>query len=144
MTTATGAYPGKEVQGTETLVRDEIIRRGRAAGKIRNHIEYAANLKNLILAEDDFELLAPVVINVVCFRYKPAGYSEEKLNALNEQLNHALNDSGKIYLTHTILNGIYTLRMVTAQTDLTSAHVEKAWELIKPRRGPSQPDAAGP
>ncbi|HOS72187.1 MAG TPA: pyridoxal-dependent decarboxylase [Bacteroidales bacterium] len=99
--------------------------------KIRNHIEYAANLKNLILAEDDFELLAPVVINVVCFRYKPAGYSEEKLNALNEQLNHALNDSGKIYLTHTILNGIYTLRMVTAQTDLTSAHVEKAWELIK-------------
>lgn len=99
--------------------------------KIRSHIEYAANLKNMILDEDDFEILAPVVINVVCFRYRPAGYSTERLNAVNEKLNHALNDSGKIYLSHTIVNGDYALRMVTGQTDLTYAHVEKAWELIK-------------
>ncbi|NLN31836.1 MAG: aspartate aminotransferase family protein, partial [Bacteroidales bacterium] len=99
--------------------------------KIRSHIEYAANLKKMILAEDDFEILAPVVINVVCFRYRPAGYSTERLNAVNEKLNHTLNDSGKIYLSHTIVNGDYALRMVTGQTDLTYAHVEKAWELIK-------------
>lgn len=99
--------------------------------KIRSHIEYAANLKNMILAEDDFEVLAPVIINVVCFRYKPAGCSPGSLNAVNEQLNHALNDSGEIYLSHTIVNGDYALRMVTGQTDLTYAHVEKAWELIK-------------
>lgn len=99
--------------------------------KIRNHIRFAGELKNMILAESDFEIMAPVVINVVCFRYKPAGMDEEKINRLNEQLNHALNDSGKIYLTHTTLNGKYTLRMVTAQTDLTFDHVSKAWELIK-------------
>ena len=50
---------------------------------------------------------------------------------LNEKLNHMLNDSGKIYLTHTVLNGKYTLRMVTAQTNVTLEHVEKAWDLIK-------------
>jgi aromatic-L-amino-acid decarboxylase len=88
-------------------------------------------LKELILKEADFEILAPVVINVVCFRYIPSGYSGAEINALNEKLNHLLNDSGKIYLSHTVLNSKYTLRMVTGQTNVTFEHVEKAWELIK-------------
>ena len=57
--------------------------------------------------------------------------SENQINALNEKLNHQLNDSGKLYLSHTVLNGKYTFRMVTAQTNVTLAHVEKAWEIIK-------------
>ena len=85
----------------------------------------------MISKEADFELLAPVVISVVCFRYIPSGCNEEQINALNEKLNHQLNDSGKIYLSHTVLNGIYTLRMVTAQTNVTFQHVEKAWHLIR-------------
>ncbi len=98
--------------------------------KVRYHISLAANLEKLIKEEPDFEILAPVVISVVCFRYKPKGYSDEELNAVNEKLNHLLNDSGLIYLTHTVLNGKYTLRMVTAQTEVTMDHVEKAWDLI--------------
>jgi aromatic-L-amino-acid decarboxylase len=98
--------------------------------KVRDHINIACTLEQWILKEDDFEVLAPVVICVVCFRYSPAGYNEEQLNALNEKLNHELNDSGKLYLTHTVLNGRYTLRMVTAQTNVALSHVEKAWYLI--------------
>jgi aromatic-L-amino-acid decarboxylase len=75
--------------------------------------------------------LAPVNLNTVCFRYCPEGSSPEELNRLNEELNHRLNDSGKIYLTHTKLNGNYTLRMVTAQTNVTFDHVNNAWELIR-------------
>ena len=56
---------------------------------------------------------------------------EDSLNKLNEKLNHALNDSGKIYLSHTVTAGKYTLRMVTGQTNVTLAHVRKAWELIR-------------
>jgi aromatic-L-amino-acid decarboxylase len=99
--------------------------------KIRQHIKFASHLKEEILKESDFEVLAPVIINVVCFRYKPAGIDEMKLNAINEKLNHTLNDSGKIYLSHTVLNGKYILRMVTGQTNVTLDHVEKAWALIK-------------
>jgi aromatic-L-amino-acid decarboxylase len=99
--------------------------------KVRYHIELAAKLSEMISGEPDFEILAPVVISVVCFRFRPEGIDEEQVNKLNEKLNHLLNDSGKIYLTHTVLNGRYTLRMVTAQTNVTLAHVEKAWELIK-------------
>jgi aromatic-L-amino-acid decarboxylase len=99
--------------------------------KIRYHISLAACLSEMISKEADFEILAPVIISVVCFRYNPSGYNEDQINVLNEKLNHQLNDSGKLYLSHTVLNGKYTLRMVTAQTNVTLEHVEKAWDLIK-------------
>jgi aromatic-L-amino-acid decarboxylase len=98
--------------------------------KIREHIGFAGRLKDMILGEPDFEILAPVVINVVCFRYCPEGREEKELNSLNEQLNHQINDSGRIYLSHTMINGLYALRMVTGQTNVTLGHVEKAWEFI--------------
>jgi aromatic-L-amino-acid decarboxylase len=99
--------------------------------KLRYHIQIATGLSEMIAGESDFEILAPVTICVVCFRYKPDGYDEKQINALNEKLNHQLNDSGKLYLSHTALDGKYTLRMVTAQTNVTLAHVEKAWMRIK-------------
>ncbi|MCX6325763.1 MAG: aminotransferase class I/II-fold pyridoxal phosphate-dependent enzyme [Bacteroidia bacterium] len=99
--------------------------------KVRYHISIAAQLSEMISRETDFEILAPVIISLVCFRYNPAGNNEDKTNALNEKLNHLLNDSGKLYLSHTVLNGKYTLRMVTAQANVTLEHVEKAWDLIK-------------
>lgn len=98
--------------------------------KIRYHIQIASQLSGMILKEADFQILAPVIISVVCFRFNPEGYNEEQINAINEKLNHQLNDSGKLYLSHTILKGKYTLRMVTAQTNVTIGHVEKAWTLI--------------
>lgn len=99
--------------------------------KLRSHIKIAAWLAEQISNESDFEILAPVTICVVCFRYNPEGYSENQKNAMNEKLNHTLNDSGSLYLSHTVLNGKYTLRMVTAQTNVTNEHVEKAWSVIK-------------
>jgi len=99
--------------------------------KIRFHLSLAAKLSEAISAESDFEIMAPVNLNTVCFRFRPEGANNEELNSLNEKLNHLLNDTGRIYLSHTKLNGNYTLRMVTAQTNVTLNHVEKAWELIK-------------
>lgn len=98
---------------------------------IREHLRLAKMLAALIEAERDFELMAPVPLNTVCFRYCPEGVGDEEANRLNERINHALNDTGKIYLTHTKVNGRYVLRIVTAQTDVTESHVLKAWELIK-------------
>jgi aromatic-L-amino-acid/L-tryptophan decarboxylase len=98
--------------------------------KVRYHIYLAKKLEELISAEKDFEILAPVTICVVCFRYKPEGQREDEINRLNKELNYQLNDSGKLYLSHTVLDGKYTLRMVTAQTNVTLSHVEKAWTRI--------------
>ena len=98
--------------------------------KIRYHISIAAELAEKIANTPGFELKAPVILNTVCFRYAPAGRGREELNRLNEELNHRLNDSGKIYITHTVLKGEYVLRMVTSQTNVTALHVTRAWDLI--------------
>lgn len=100
-------------------------------GKLRNHIAIAKNISNEIIKEKDFELLAPVTFNVICFRYKPGGKTEIELNELNEKLLHSVNSTGKIYFTHTKLKGKYTLRLVIGQTNVTEQHLIEAWKLIK-------------
>lgn len=100
-------------------------------GKLRNHISIAKNLSEVIINEKDFEILAPVTFNVICFRYKPEGKTEDELNELNEKLLHTVNSTGKIYFTHTKLDGKYTLRLVIGQTNVTEGHLKEAWKLIK-------------
>jgi aromatic-L-amino-acid/L-tryptophan decarboxylase len=100
--------------------------------KIREHIHIARWFEQQVASEAGFELMAPVPLSLVCFRYKPddsAGTGN--LNRVNEELLGKLNATGRIFLTHTKLNGQYTLRMSIAGTLTTRQHVEKAWELIK-------------
>ncbi len=99
--------------------------------KVRQHIAFASRLAGMITDNPDFELLAPALLNTVAFRYNPGGMTEDMLNELNEKINHFVNDTGKIYITHTKLNGRYALRMVTSQTNVTWDHVQNAWSLIK-------------
>jgi len=99
---------------------------------IRRHIALAQELAGEIERTDDFELLAPIPVNLICFRYAPSGVSDEKkMASLNQQLMERINDSGKLYLTHTRLNGVFSLRLCLGQTQLNKADVERAWEIIR-------------
>ncbi len=99
--------------------------------KIREHIKISRWLEDQVVQHPDFERLAPVPLSLVCFRYKPAGFTGHKeLNTINEELLRKLSATGKIFLTHTKLNGQYTLRMSIGGTLTTQQHVENAWELI--------------
>lgn len=100
--------------------------------KLRYHILLAKNLESVIRSDNEFEILAPVIFNLICYRYKPKDVnSEDELNKINEELLHKINYTGKIYITHTKLNGKYTLRMVIGKTNVNEEHVKKVWELIK-------------
>ncbi len=56
------------------------------------------------------ELMAPVQLNIVCFRYKPGGLDEEGLNRLNQELLIRLHESGIAAPTYTTLQNSYCLR----------------------------------
>lgn len=98
---------------------------------IREHIHFAKVLAEEISKDKDFRVIAPVHLNTVCFRCQPEGMSDEEADRLNEKINHTLNDTGSIYLTHTTIDGRYILRMVTAQTNVTLRHVMNAWKMIR-------------
>jgi aromatic-L-amino-acid decarboxylase len=100
--------------------------------KIRQHIQFGQQLKEEIVTHDHFELLAPVPLNTICFRFHPHHIEDEKkLNELNEKLLNQIQDSGKLFLTHTKLDGKYTIRIVMGNTNLEQHHVDEAWKLIK-------------
>lgn len=99
--------------------------------KVRYHLGLTRTLLDKIKAAEDFEVLAPAPLNTICFRYKPRGVAnEEDLNRLNADLMHRLNATGKLFLTHTTLDGRFTLRFVIAQTSVEERHVLAAWETI--------------
>jgi len=99
--------------------------------KIASHLKMAQWFKDQVDEAEDFEILAPVPLNTICFRKVSEDKSLDELNLINEDLMHALNKSGEVFLTHVKLNGIYCLRMVIGQTEVEQRHVEKAWNLIK-------------
>jgi aromatic-L-amino-acid decarboxylase len=100
--------------------------------KLRFHIKLANELATKISKEDDFELMAPVTFNLVCFRYRPKGVIDEaEINEINEQLLKRINGTGKAYLTHTRVNGKFTIRMVIASTRVEERHVEETWALVR-------------
>jgi len=100
--------------------------------KIKTHIDWANEFAGWIEKTKNFELLAPSPLATVCFRLKPeTGLSEDVLNQLNAQFIEAINQTGKIFISHTKLNGKFTLRFVVGQTNTEYHHIENAWQIIK-------------
>ena len=91
---------------------------------IRRHVELAQQFAAWVHEDKDFELAAPVPLNLVCFRHK-AG------DAANQTIMDRLNQSGDLFLTHTRLNGKLTLRLSVGQANTQARHVERAWKRIR-------------
>lgn len=91
---------------------------------VRRHVELAQEFKRRIRQSGDFELAVDTPLNLICFRHR-AG------DAATERVHHALNDSGRVYLTHTKLDGRYTLRFCVGQARTEQEHIDAAWALLE-------------
>jgi aromatic-L-amino-acid decarboxylase len=91
---------------------------------VREHVDLAQKFKLWVETSNSFELAAPVPLNLVCFRHVGG-------DALNQNLLEALNVTGQLYLTHTSLDGRYTLRMSIGQSWTQERHVFEAWRTIQ-------------
>ncbi len=101
------------------------------ATRIKNHIELAKEFTNWIDNETDFERMAPVHFSTVCFRYNPGNLNEDELNRFNENLLEKINQSDKIFLSHTKLNNKFVIRLTIGSIRHERKHIVDAWQLIK-------------
>jgi aromatic-L-amino-acid decarboxylase len=98
---------------------------------VRRHLEIAQQFKGWVDQSPVFELLTPGTLSTICFRAVPPGISPANLDTFNETLLNAVNNTGEIFITHTRLNGHYTLRLVVGSIQTELEHVEKAWQLLQ-------------
>jgi len=91
---------------------------------VRRHVELAQAFRSWIEADDRFELAAPTPLNLVCFRHLGG-------DDVNREMLDRLNASGDLYLTHTVLDGKYALRLCVGQTRTEEEHVAAAWNRIR-------------
>lgn len=62
-------------------------------------------------AEPRLELLAPVPLNVVCFRYRDAALDDDATDRLNRELLMRLQEEGLAVPSSTVLDGRFALRV---------------------------------
>jgi aromatic-L-amino-acid decarboxylase len=78
------------------------------------NVKQAHYLGQLIEKEQDMELLAPIGLNIVCFRFNPGKLDDETLNALNKEILIQLQEQGICAPSYTTLHGRYCLRAAIA------------------------------
>lgn len=96
--------------------------------RIREHCRLARLFASWVEESENFEMLAPVPFALVCFRACPAGVDD--LDALNERIMNDINASGEAYLSHTKLDGKFTLRLSVGSIRVEDRHLAKVWDLL--------------
>jgi glutamate/tyrosine decarboxylase-like PLP-dependent enzyme len=78
---------------------------------IDQNVRQARYLVALIQTEPDLELIAPVPLNIVCFRFAPAGMDRNALNRVNEEILLRIQESGLAVPSSTTIDGKFALRV---------------------------------
>ena len=125
--TAVAAYLGREELDRPVFgnLGPEMSRRARALvvwatlkaygsegyrAMVERHVGLARRLADQVDAQVGLERLAEVPLNVVCFRYRPEGVPEEKLDELNQRLGEAVLEDGRVYFGTTVYGGKVAFR----------------------------------
>jgi aromatic-L-amino-acid/L-tryptophan decarboxylase len=96
--------------------------------RIREAIALAALFEGWVREEPGWEVTAPRPFSLVCFRRDA---SDEE----NEALLERVNATGEIFVSHTKLNGRYSLRLAVGNARTTEADVRHAWDVLKREAG---------
>ncbi|MBB3726458.1 pyridoxal phosphate-dependent decarboxylase family protein [Nonomuraea dietziae] len=99
---------------------------------VERHHDLALHLAEAVDKAPDMELLAPVPLCVVCFRYRPEGTKEkEELDDLNRRLGAALLADGRVYAGTTTYRGVTALRPAIVNWRTTEADIDYFWQVLR-------------
>lgn len=106
------------------------------AARIREHCRLARLFASWVEESEDWEMMAPVPLSLVCFRYIPRSRGEAEatsaaeFDTLNEAIMNGVNAMGRAYLSHTRLQDKLALRLSIGNIRTTERHVRQTWELL--------------
>ncbi len=88
-------------------------------------------LGDLVDGDHSFELLAPVQLNIVCFRYRRPGMSEPELDALNDELVIRLQESGEAVTSSTTIGGRRAIRVCIVNQRTTDDDIVRTLDALR-------------
>lgn len=99
---------------------------------VEQNVSQAQYLTELVKSAPDLELLTPVPLNIVCFRFFTETLDDAALDELNKELLIRLHESGVALPSYTTIDGRYALRVSITNHrtrrydfDILVAHVVK-------------------
>lgn len=95
------------------------------AARIREHLRLAQLFTDWINNDPRFELAAPTMMGVVCFRFIAAD------EGINGRLVERINAAGETYLMQTKLRGRAVMRLGLGNLLTTEAHLRRVWQIIQ-------------
>src|SRR5205823_5909865 len=102
------------------------------AARIHEHIRLAQLFAGWVDEASTFERLAPTPFSTICFRAHPRGMDDEsKLEALNEGIMNSINAHGQFFLSHTKLNGKFTIRVAIGNIRTTETDIRDLWNILQ-------------
>ncbi|MCH8178106.1 MAG: amino acid decarboxylase, partial [Proteobacteria bacterium] len=81
---------------------------------ITKNVDQAQYLGRLIKKSEHLELIAPIGLDIVCYRYNPGNMDREALNELNRELLMQLQEQGIAAPSYTTLDDVYCIRVAIA------------------------------
>jgi len=105
--------------------------RGGSQAMVDRHVGLARRVAHRVDEADDLERLADVPLNVVCFRYHPAGVPDDELDALNRSLGEAVLADGRVYVGTTTYGGRVAFRPAIVNYRSTEADVDLRVDVIR-------------
>jgi aromatic-L-amino-acid/L-tryptophan decarboxylase len=109
------------------------------AARIREHVAQAQRVVAWVEAHDHVELAAPAPLSTVCFRSTVPGEDETAATDRNRAWLAAINATGQAYLSHTVLDGVYVLRLATGNLRTTDERLDATLALLDRELAPLLP-----
>lgn len=98
--------------------------------RLRYHLKLTRDFSAWINSHPHFRQMAPAPLGVTCFRAVIQNKNEDELDRLNEKLMNNINQTGKIFLSHTKLNSQFVIRLAISGIRTEEKHVEEAKKLL--------------
>ncbi len=98
---------------------------------VEEHLRLARRLAARVDEAPDLERLAPVPLNIVCFRYNPGGLDPAALDAVNEQLAEAVLADGRVYVGATRFEGVVALRPAIVNWRTDDSHIDELVDVVR-------------
>jgi aromatic-L-amino-acid decarboxylase len=124
-----GVQLGRRLRALKAWMVWRTFGREGLAARIREHLRLAQLFAGWIREDKRFELSAPVVMGVVCFRRRSDNDAES--DRKNAQIVEAINAAGEAYLMQTKLRGRVVMRLGLGNLLTTEEHLSRVWQLIR-------------